>query len=167
MKLLYLLAIAGRAPVIDIESPYLITDESSRWSHHEARKRGVRIRMLVEGDKTDAKTVKFASRGDYESLLEDGIEIAEYQPTMMHAKAMVIDGSFEHRRVRELRQPLAGAERRVECRGLRSAGWPRGCVADFEQDLTESKKLDLDSWRSRPVLESGRDWLWSYFGEVF
>jgi hypothetical protein len=34
-------------------------------------------------------------------------------------------------------------------------------------DLTESKKIDLDSWRSRPVFVRGRDWLWSYFGEVF
>jgi phosphatidylserine/phosphatidylglycerophosphate/cardiolipin synthase-like enzyme len=43
MKLLFLLAIAAARESIDIESPYLITDESSQWSLHEARKRGVRI----------------------------------------------------------------------------------------------------------------------------
>jgi len=40
-------------------------------------------------------------------------------------------------------------------------------LKDFEQDLTRSKRLDLDSWRTRPFDERARDWIWSYFGEVF
>src|SRR4029450_8538277 len=78
LKLLYLLTIGAARRSIDIESPYLITDESSKWSIQEARRRGVRVRLLVEGDKTDAKAVKYAGRGDYEKLLEQGVEIAEY-----------------------------------------------------------------------------------------
>jgi cardiolipin synthase len=166
LKLLYLLAIGAARRSIDIESPYFITDESSQWSLHEARRRGVHVRLLVEGDKTDAKTVKFASRGYYESLLEDGIEIAEYQPTMMHAKTMVVDGvlnvfgsaNFDNRSL-ELNDELNVAvfDRPLAARLLQ----------DFEQDLTRSKKLDLESWRSRPLDERARDWIWSYFGEVF
>ena len=166
MKLLFLLAIAAARHSIDIESPYLITDGSSRWSLHEARQRGVRIRMLVDGDKTDARAVKFASRGEYEHLLEAGIEIAEYQLTMMHAKMTMIDGSlsivgsanFDNRSL-ELNDELSIA---VFDRAL-----VERLEADFEKDLTESKKIDLESWRSRPALVRGRDWLWSYFGEVF
>ena len=48
--------------------------------------------MLVEGDITDAKPVKFASRAQYERLMKQGIEIYEYQPAMMHAKAVIVDG---------------------------------------------------------------------------
>jgi len=166
MKLLYLLAIAAARHDLDIQSPYLITDESSQWSLREARNRGVRIRMLVEGDKTDAKTVKYASRGDYESLLEMGVEIAEYQPTMMHTKAMTVDGilsvvgsaNFDNRSL-ELNDELNVA---VFDRGL--AARLRG---DFEKDLSASKKLTLDQWRARPAHERARDWLLSYFGEVF
>jgi len=166
LKLMYLLAIAAARRSIDLESPYLITDESSQWSIHEARRRGVRVRLLVEGDKTDAKTVKFSSRGYYEGLLEDGVEIAEYQPTMMHAKAMVVDGvlsivgsaNFDNRSL-ELNDEL------------NVAAFDRGLAArllqDFERDLTQSKVLDLDSWRLRPLDERALDWLWSYFGEVF
>ncbi|HTM02405.1 MAG TPA: phospholipase D-like domain-containing protein [Vicinamibacterales bacterium] len=165
LKLLYLLAIAGARHHIDIESPYLITDESSQWSLSEARRRGVTIRMLVEGDKTDAKAVKFASRGDYEHLLEMGIELAEYQPTMMHAKAMVIDGllsiigsaNFDNRSL-ELNDELNVAVFDPELAGR--------LEGDFERDLTRSKRLSLEAWRSRPIVEKGRDWLLSYFGEV-
>ena len=56
-------------------------------------KRGVKIRILVEGDITDAMPVKYASRHAYDRLSQLGIEIYEYQPTMMHAKALVVDGS--------------------------------------------------------------------------
>ena len=62
VKLLYLLSIAGARSQIDIQSPYFILDESTRWSLDEARKRGVRVRILTDGDITDAKPVKYASR---------------------------------------------------------------------------------------------------------
>ena len=166
MKLLFLMAIAAARHSIDIESPYLITDESSQWSLHEARRRGVRIRFLVDGDKTDARTVKFASRGQYKALLDDGMEIAEYQPTMMHAKAAMIDGvlgiigsaNFDNRSL-ELNDELSVAifDRAVTAR----------LESDFESDLTRSTKIDPDDWRSRPLPDRARDWLWSYFGEVF
>jgi cardiolipin synthase len=166
LKILYLLAIAAARHSIDIESPYFITDESSRWSLDQARRRGVRVRLLVEGDKTDAMAVKYASRSEYESLLEQGIEIAEYQPTMLHTKAMVVDGvlsivgsaNFDNRSL-ELNDELNVA---VFDRDFASR-----LLQDFEHDLTNSTTLELDSWRSRPMLEKTRERVWSYFGEVF
>jgi len=166
LKLLYLLSLGAARHSIDIESPYLVLDESSKWSIHEARRRGVHIRLLVEGDKTDAKAVKFASRSEYESLLEDGVEIAEYQPTMLHTKAMVIDGmlsvfgsaNFDNRSL-EMNDELNVV---VFDRALAGR-----LLQDFEKDLDSSKKLDLDTWRDRAMPEKARDWFWSYFGEVF
>ena len=85
---------------------------------------------------------------------------------MMHAKAMMIDGSFSvigsanfDNRSLELNDELSVA--------VFDPGMTARLESDFEKDLTESKKIDLDSWRSRPVFVRGRDWLWSYFGEVF
>jgi cardiolipin synthase len=85
---------------------------------------------------------------------------------MMHAKALVVDdllsivgsSNFDNRSL-ELNDELNVAvfDRQLAAR-LR---------ADFERDLTQSKKLTLDDWRSRPVPERVREWLWSYFGEVF
>ena len=166
MKLLYLLALAGARREVDIESPYLITDESSQWSIADARRRGVRVRMVVDGDRTDAKVVKYASRAQYGQLLEEGVDIAEYQPTMMHAKTMVVDGilsivgsaNFDNRSL-ELNDELNVAvfDPLLASRLLR----------DFERDLAVSKREDLKEWRSRPLAARGRDWIWSFFGEVF
>jgi len=166
LKLLDLLAIAAARHRVDIESPYLITDESSKWVIRDARQRGVRIRMLVDGDITDAIPVKYASRADYEALLQQGVEIAEYQPTMMHAKVAIIDddlsivgsANFDNRSL-EMNDELNVA---IFDREL--AGRLR---ADFDRDLTRSKILRLDRWRARPLTKKTRDWLFSYFGEVF
>jgi cardiolipin synthase len=166
LKQLYLLALASARQTADITSPYFVTDESTMWSIEDAVSRGVRIRLLVEGEITDAKPVKYASRASYDHLLQLGVEIYEYQPTMLHAKAMVVDGvfcifgsaNFDNRSF-ELNDELNVA---VSSRLLASR-----LLADMHGDLRRSKRLTLDAWRQRGWLEKVREHFWSYFGEVF
>ena len=166
MKLLYLLSMASARQTLDIQTPYLITDESTEWSLTEAARRGVKVRLLLEGDITDAKPVKFAGRAVYERLLERGIEIYEYQPAMMHAKVLVVDGTLSvagsanlDNRSLELNDELNVA---VFDRALAER-----LLQDFERDLGKSKRIELEEWRARPLHISGREKLWSLFGEVF
>jgi cardiolipin synthase A/B len=166
LKRLYLQAIASARRTIDLTSPYFVTDESTMWSLEDAVRRGVRIRILVEGDITDAMPVKYASREAFDSLLSLGIQIYEYRPTMMHTKTFVVDGvlsvfgsaNFDNRSL-ELNDEL------------NVAVWNRDLGArftdDFERDLRSSTKLELESWRKRPLLLKAREHFWSYFGEVF
>ncbi len=166
LKRLYLLGIASARRSIDITSPYFVTDESTEWSLKDAVDRGVKIRILVEGDKTDAMPVKYASREAYDRLLSMGIEIYEYQPTMMHTKTLVVDGAwsmfgsanFDNRSL-ELNDELNVA---VSDRDL-----AKRFLDDFEQDLRVSSRLELSTWRRRSVLEKSRELFWSYFGEIF
>ena len=166
LKRLYLLVIAGARRTLDITTPYFVTDESTTWALQDAVQRGVKIRILVEGDKTDAMPVKYASRQAYEDLLALGIEIHEYQPTMMHTKAMVVDGmlsvfgsaNFDNRSL-ELNDELnvAVANRDLAAR----------LSEDFELDLRRASRLELEAWRHRSLLEKTREHFWSYFGEIF
>jgi cardiolipin synthase len=166
LKRLYLLAIAMARRSLDIVSPYFITDESSMWSLADAAGRGVRIRILVEGDTTDAKPVKYSSRAAYDRLMSLGIELYEYQPTMLHAKVLIADGAwsmfgsanFDNRSL-ELNDELNVA---VTNRNL--AGRFK---QDFERDLRAARRLELGSWRNRPRIDKIREQFWSLFGEVF
>jgi cardiolipin synthase len=166
LKRLYLISIGAAHRTLDISSPYFITDESTGWSLEQAVKRGVKVRILVEGDLTDAKPVKYASRYAYQEFLDLGIDIYEYQPTMMHAKAMVVDGTwsmfgsanFDNRSL-ELNDEMNVA--------VSDPGLAARLSRDFEQDLQQSKKLDPAQWRRRSPLEKAREHFWSYFGEVF
>jgi cardiolipin synthase len=166
MKLLYLLSMASARRTLDIQTPYLVTDASTEWSLIEAAKRGVKVRLLLEGDITDAKPVKFAGRDGYERLLEQGIEIYEYQPAMMHAKVLVVDGVLSvfgsanlDNRSLELNDELNVAVTSGDLAGR--------LLADFEQDLESSRRLDLETFRRRPMLMKAREIFWSSFGEIF
>jgi cardiolipin synthase len=166
LKRLYLLALAMSRRSVDITSPYFVTDESTRWALRDAVQRGVKVRIIVEGDITDAMPVKFASRQAYEQLLSLGIEIFEYQPTMMHAKSMVVDGvwsmfgsaNFDNRSL-ELNDELNVAVWSPEL----AARFAR----DFHEDLAKSERLDLQRWRQRSWDEKARETFWSFFGELF
>jgi cardiolipin synthase len=166
VKLLYLLSIAGARKTIDIQSPYFILDESTRWSLEQARRRGVRVRVLTDGDITDAMPVKDASREGYQQLLDWGLEIYEYQPTMMHVKAMVVDGvwsvigsaNFDNRSF-ELNDELTVA---IQDRELASA-----LTRDFETDLKRSQQLDAATWKDRSLWQKARELFWAQYGELF
>lgn len=166
MKLLYLLSIAGARRTLDICSPYITLDESTRWSIDRAVDRGVRVRLLVESDVTDAKPVKYAGRAEYERLLERGVEIHEYEPTMMHAKTLVVDGrwsvfgsaNFDNRSL-ELNDELNV--------GVFDAGVAARLVSDVETDLRRAKRIDVTAWRHRPAIDKARERFWLMFGEVF
>jgi cardiolipin synthase len=166
LKRLYLLALAMSRRSVDISSPYFVTDDSTRLALADAVGRGVKVRVLVEGDITDARPVKYASQHAYDWLLTLGVEIYEYQPTMMHAKVMIVDGiwsmfgsaNFDNRSL-ELNDELNIA--------VWSADLSSRFLMDYEADLAAARRLDLHGWRQRPVLERGREWFWGLFAEVF
>jgi cardiolipin synthase len=166
LKHLYLLSIAGARRTLDIASPYFLLDESTEDALDRALGRGVKVRVLVEGDVTDAKPVKYSSRAAYERLLGKGLEIYEYQPTLMHSKTIVVDdawvmfgsANFDNRSL-ELNDELNVA---TQSRQLAAE-----VDEQFERDLGRSQRLHLDAWRQRPWPEKAREWIWSHFAEVF
>jgi len=167
VKLLYLLAVGAARKTLDIQSPYVTLDESTRWSLAEARKRGVRVRILCEGDVTDAMPVKHASREGYQELLDQGIEIYEYQPTMMHTKVVMVDEAFSvvgtanfGNRSFELNDELTVA--------VFDPSLARTLIADFEKDMQVSKKLDAATWKDqRSIFGKIQENFWAQFGEIF
>ena len=167
IKLQYLLAIGSARKTIDIQSPYITLDPSTQWSLDRARERGVRIRMLAEGEITDAMPVKHASRYDYQRLLDTGYEVFEYQPTMMHTKVMVVDGIFSvigsanfGNRSFELNDELAI--------GVYDPELAAQLTRDFETDLKSSTRLDAKTWPQQRSFDGKiNEWFWDFFGEMF
>jgi cardiolipin synthase A/B len=150
---------------VDIQSPYFVLDSSTLDALTVARTRGVRVRILTDGDKTDTKSVKAASRSAYDDLLAAGYEIHEYQPTMMHVKAVVIDrrwsligsANFDNRSF-ELNDEITIA---VDDAALADA-----LMSAFERDLTRSRRLTVEEWRKRSIFERAMELFWGLFGEV-
>jgi cardiolipin synthase len=94
LHLMVLLAFAAATKSIDIENSYFVPDELTIQALVAARKRGVRVRVLVPNRHTDAKFGRWASQALYAQLLKVGIEINEYEPTMMHCKVIIVDNRW-------------------------------------------------------------------------
>lgn len=91
-KLLYMVSIVCAKTSIYINSAYFVPDTDTIRALEGAVRRGVDVRVIVPGEYTDVPIVRHAGRLFYSYLLRRGIRIFEYQPTMMHAKTMVVDG---------------------------------------------------------------------------
>ncbi|MCC2957956.1 cardiolipin synthase [Massilia sp. IC2-477] len=91
MHLMYLMAITSARKTIDLSAAYFVPDELTIHTLIEAAKRGVRVRILMPGKIIDSDLVKAASRERWGELLAAGVKLAEYQPTMYHVKALIVD----------------------------------------------------------------------------
>ncbi|HEX7770367.1 MAG TPA: phospholipase D-like domain-containing protein, partial [Dokdonella sp.] len=94
MHLMYLMAIAAAERSIDLEAAYFVPDELIIKALLAARQRGVRVRVILPGKHIDSDTVRLASKAHWGELLLGGVEIHEYQPTMMHNKLLIVDGEM-------------------------------------------------------------------------
>ena len=90
----YALSIAGARKTLYITNAYFVPDPSFVQLLTAAAARGVDVRILTAGPRTDVTIVRSAGRASYETLLGAGVRIYEWQPTTLHAKTFVVDGQW-------------------------------------------------------------------------
>ncbi len=152
VKLLYIISVVSATKSIYISNAYFVPDKDTIRALEGAIRRGVDVRVIVPGEDTDVPVVRQASRWHYELLLRHGIRIFEYQPTMMHAKTMVVDGlwttigssNFDDRSFR------LNDEVNVNV-------YDTGIAAQMEQmfmaDLAKSEEIKIRKWLRRSWLD--------------
>jgi len=91
VRLMYLLSIASATNSIRLQAAYFVPDGLAIETFLAARKRGVKIEIIMPGPHSDVRIVQSASRSRWAELLDGGVEIYEYQPTMYHCKVIIVD----------------------------------------------------------------------------
>jgi cardiolipin synthase len=74
-----------------ITTAYFTPDKTFLRLLCEAAERGVHVQVLTPGPHADKRIVQLASEADYEALLDAGVEVWNYQPSMLHAKVITVD----------------------------------------------------------------------------
>lgn len=90
----FVLSIAAAREKLYIANSYFVPDKPFRQLLCDAAQRGVDVRVLTTSKETDVKSTWYAGRARYEELFKGGVKIYEYQPAMMHAKTIVVDGGW-------------------------------------------------------------------------
>ena len=158
MHLMYLFSIAAAEETIDLAAAYFIPDELLTKALVAARHRGVRIRVLMPGDKTDSDAARLASKVGWGPLLLAGVEMYEYQPTMFHNKMLIVDrelvsvGSTNF----DLRSFQLNDEASLN---VYDQGFAAHMTEVFEADLEKAEPYDYRKWESRPWTDK--------FAEIF
>jgi cardiolipin synthase len=149
--LLFLISINSARKSIYITNPYFLPDERMMEALVKAVARGVRVVVLGPGD-IDWMLVYRASRRGFGRLLLGGIELYEYQPALLHAKTMVVDGVWALVGTTNLDNRSFALNEEVNL-----IAYDRGVAGQlekaFHEDLKHSKKLDYETWKSRPWSE--------------
>ena len=155
--LLFLLSIASAQKSIHIANPYFFPDPRIEEALINAAKRGVRVVVLTPA-KSDHATTSAASQGGFGPFLLGGVEIYEYQPALMHTKAMVVDGVWATVGSANLDYRSLAINEELNL-VVYDTAFAQQLEKSFQEDLKYSKKLTYESWNSRP--------LWDKIKEVF
>jgi cardiolipin synthase A/B len=144
-RILFQALINSARDTIRITTPYFLPDRSARQAIIEAiRKRGVAVQILTAGAYIDHPMIRRLSHRSVRQLLEAGAEIYEYEPSMIHAKLMTVDGlwsvvgstNFDHRSFALNDEVnLAVLDRQLAAT----------IEADFFDDLKQSRPLSVAS----------------------
>ena len=161
-RLMFLMSIEAARERILIANSYFVPDDRCIEALVSAARRGVAIEAIVPNHHTDIPLARRASRARWGPLLEAGIAIYEYQPTMYHCKVMVIDhcwttvgsANFDNRSFRlndeanlnALDEGMAAEQARI-----------------FQDDRAKAQQITLEMWRNRPRSEKIREALAALF----
>lgn len=156
VRLMYLLSIASARKHIRLSAAYFVPDDLAIDTFVAARKRGVKVQIIVAGEKTDAQAVRSAGRSRWPELLAAGVEIYEYQPARYHCKVMIVDDvwvsvgstNFDDRSFRQNDEANLN---------IYDAKFAAAQAAVFEDDLKNSKLIRKEDFRERSLLTKVTD----------
>jgi cardiolipin synthase len=148
VRVMYFLAISAARKTIDIANPYFVPDHASIDLFRDAVKRGVRVRIMVAGSSNDTLVTRLNSLRLYGALLKAGVQVLEYNRTMLHHKIMVVDGlwstvgttNFDNR-------SFSHNEENNVC--LCDQGFARQLSETFERDVQVCDVITFEAWRRR------------------
>jgi cardiolipin synthase A/B len=151
-RILYQALVAGARRSILVTSPYFLPDFSMLRELQRAARRGVDLQVIVPGKKSDHGLTRSSSRRLYGKLLESGARIFEYQPAMIHAKILIVDGLWAVTGSTNFDNRSFGLNDEVNLATCDPVVAAR-LAEDFGRDLAASKEITFDLWKRRPLTE--------------
>ncbi len=131
-----------------ITSAYFVPDERFVGYLSDAAKRGVDVRVLVPGEYVDKRVVQVAGEQTYEELLNAGVRIFRYAPTMIHAKILTADGVVATTGSGNFDQRSLGINEEANI-VIFDEATVQILNAQFDEDLERSDEVHPADWEDR------------------
>jgi cardiolipin synthase len=135
---------------IRVTTAYFVPDEALTSSLLEAAERGVEIEILLPGPHIDKRFVQVASEETFQPLLDAGIKIWSFQPSMLHAKIMLIDGVIANIGSANFNARSTKLDEEINV-VVMNEDVVETLNQQFDEDLARSVQLQPGRWKRRPV----------------
>nr|WP_107047816.1 phospholipase D-like domain-containing protein [Streptomyces sp. NRRL B-3229] len=122
----------------------------------DTARRGVRVEILLPGPHTDQRACQLAGQQHYRRLLEAGVRIRQYQPTMMHAKIITVDSVASLIGSTNFNRRSMDHDEEVMLAVLDET-FTAALDQDYEADLEHSVAIELARWKRRPALQRAKE----------
>jgi len=147
-KMLYFMAIQAARKSIHIQNSYFLPDAQIRQALISAAQRGVEVKAIVPSGHIDIPPVRMASRHYFGPLLEGGVRIYEYQPTMIHSKTLIVDGIFST--IGSINLDALSMSKNAEVSlSFYDRPFAAQMEAMFQRDLKASREVTYEAWKHR------------------
>jgi cardiolipin synthase len=155
-RVLFQTLVGSAQKSICITTPYFLPDTSLRGELVRAVQRGVEVKIVTPGLRSDHALTRTSSRRLYGELLKAGARIFEYRPAMIHAKVLIIDSLWAVLGSTNFDNRSFGINDEVN---LAASGSPLAdrLEKDFESDIANSKEITMREWQHRPVVERAHE----------
>jgi cardiolipin synthase len=151
------LSIAGAQEKLYITNAYFAPDRSFVALLVAAADRGVDVRVLVGGPRTDVRVARRAAHSRYDRLLVAGVRVFEYQPSTLHAKTFVVDGYWTA--VGTMNFDNRSLALNDECTLMvLDKSFGSQMEEMFLADLARSEEISLEVFRKRPQIARVAEW---------
>jgi len=147
MYTMFLLALASARHSIHITNPYFVPDEKMINTLLAAANRGVEVVLLIPGA-IDHNLVRQASRSEFGRLLENGVQIYEYRPALLHAKTMIVDGIWSTVGSTNLDYRSFSLNEELNV-AIYDVGTAQRLERIFADDLANSRRVMYKDWKNR------------------
>ena len=151
-------AFAAAEKHIWITNPYCTPTNDQVDLLVKAVQRHVDVTLILPGVNNDQPLTKSAGRAAYGRMLEGGVKIFEYQPTMIHQKAMVVDGLFSMFGSSNLDARSSEINEELDL-VVYDEKFGREMERVFEKDLQQSREYTLQDFEKRSLWERTTEWL--------
>jgi cardiolipin synthase len=135
---------------IRITTAYFVPDNELIGHLSGASDRGVTVEILLPGPHGDKRFVQLAGQAIYERLLEHGVRIWHYQPTMLHAKIMTVDGLVANVGSANLNARSIKLDEEINLVAL-DPDLVGQLDRQFDVDLERSEEIQPGRWEDRSV----------------
>ena len=135
---------------VRITTAYFVPDNQLNDRICAMAERGVEVQILLPGPHIDKRFVQLAGQSSYERLLDCGVQIWQFQPSMLHAKVMTVDGVLANIGSANLNARSTELDEEVNLVAL-DEELVRVLDAQFDEDLQRSEAIVAGRWEDRSL----------------